>query len=243
MQLLKEKIHELIESKRDEVFGSYPIAFDGVVDEARYQNLVFLLKEINGEEITYKNGEKVVKRMSSDWVTYTDWLFSQATPNNGRMYKTWHNACLWIESFFDSECSYMGCMDEYRRFDSRLRENLAKVAIVNIKKTPGGGGSDYSEIQNYAQMPQNAELIREEIDILEPQLVICGGTFDFAKIIWNIKDDSVDYLPTGTAYFVLDNRMFLDFIHPMWFNVNRNILFSYAKEVFAEAKKILKQLK
>jgi len=106
----------------------------------------------------------------------------------------------------------------------------------NQRETPGSGSSDYEEVNKAAENPENADLIRKEMDILKPQLIICGGTFDFAKKIFRVISEEIHILSSCACYFINHNRVYLEFVHPMWFNVNRNILFAYAKEVFREVK-------
>lgn len=242
MNSINQKVHELFEEYRD-VFNGSPVSFDGVVDEETFLSseirTAFLLKDINGEETVIVNGKKTTQQMTSDW-EYMDWLYDQATNLSNSLYKTWPNACLWIEALFNPNATYQNCMNQYGYFDSsRLRGNLRKISVINIKKTPGAGSSVYSEIEAFAKDKRNIELINKEVSIIAPQLVICGGTFHFAKMIFNVETDEIKYLSTGTEYFIRDGIIYLDFVHPMWFNVDRKILFAYAKTVFAEIKTLL----
>lgn len=239
---INQRVHDLFEEYRD-VFADRPVSFDGVVDENEYLSsairTTFLLKEINGEETVEIDGKKVTRQMSSDW-EYMNWMYEQATIMSQPLYKTWPNACLWIEVLFNPDATYQSCLNKYGYFDTeRLRSNLRKISIVNIKKTPGAGSSVYSEIEAAAKDKRNVELLHKEISTVAPQLVICGGTFHFAKMIFNVMSDEIKTLSTGTEYFLRDGRVYLDFVHPMWFNVDRKILFAYAKEVFRDVKRII----
>ena len=224
MNNVNEKIKELIRKAKSEFYQGAPVVFDGIVDEDSFSNVsiktVFLLKEVNYEE------------RDTDWDFISDFLVGQAYGTDN-LYKTWPNVCLWVELIYNENITYNECDID------KLRANLGKTAIVNIKKTPGKGGSDYNEILKYATSAYNAKLIIDEIDIISPNLVICGGTFDFAKKIWKIEDSDVCILPTGARYFLKNNLIFLEFVHPMWYNVNRKILFAYAKEVFLDVKHII----
>ena len=242
MDSINKKVHNLFEEYRD-VFNGSPVSFDGIVDEETYLSseirTAFLLKDINGEETVIVDGKKTTRQMTSDW-EYMDWMYGQATILSQPLYKTWPNACLWIEALFNPDATYQSCLDQYGYFDAaKLRGNLRKVSIINIKKTPGAGSSVYSEIEEAATNKRNVELIHREIATVAPRLVICGGTFHFAKMIFNVEPHEIIILSTGTEYFVRDNCVYLDFVHPMWFNVDRKILFAYAKEVFRDVKRIL----
>ena len=240
---MNHAIKKLIETNRP-IFQGLPVAFDGVVDEEAYTasaiRTVFLMKEVNGQEIEKKDGQIIVKQIEQDW-DYTEWLNKQAHDDSEQFYKTWPNICLWTELLRNENTMYMDCMNAYGAFDSmHLRKNLAEIAVINVKKTPGKGSSDYEELRKAAEHPENAALIRSEIDILNPNLIICGGTFEFAKKIFQVQQEEIMGLRSGAFYFRKDDRVYLEFVHPMWFSVNRNILFAYAKEVFREVKPLLK---
>lgn len=228
--MMNGEIVNAINEVRRNIYGDAPLAFDGAVDEECFKQTairpVFLLKEVNYTD------------MRQDW-PYTQWLHSQAYNESDRMYKTWPNVCLWLETLFDSCVSYTDCLCDGNIDVSRIRKNLAKTAIVNIKKSGGAGGSNYKEIMTYAKNEVNAALLRKQIDILEGKLIICGGTFDFAKTVWNVRNDQIMQLSTGTEYFICDEKIFLNFVHPMWFIVPRIILFAYAKEVFSDIKSLI----
>ena len=225
---INQTVRELLENNRA-LFKGKPIAFDGVVDETMYINseikTMFLLKEVNDPD------------MKEDWTSFMDDTRKQASADF--MYKTWPNICLWVEALKDSNVNYTDCMDEYGYFDTKkLQRNILEVAIVNIKKTAGGGSSKHDEILEAAN--EYGHVIREEIEnCIKPQLVICGGTFDYAKNIFDVKKEDVQTLSSGAECFIKKDIVYLQFVHPMWFSVNRNILFAYAKTVFADIRKML----
>lgn len=240
--MINEQIAKLLEDHRI-LFNGEPISFDGVVDEHVYLSskirTAFLLKDVNGlETVTNIDGTKSIQMMKNDWPDYMDWLKSQATSQTEKLYKTWPNVCLWIEALKNDNYNYTECLNTWGTFDaSRLRANLLEISIINLKKTPGGGSSNSDDV--LAATIYGKELLKEEITIVDPQLIICGGTFHFAKILFNIDDTQVSLLPSGASYFIIDNRIYLEFVHPMWFNVDQKILFAYAKSVFSDVKKLI----
>lgn len=240
---INEDIKKIILQHRLAVYGHAPMAFDGVVDEGAYLSApiktAFLLKEVNGEEKKKQDGQTVVIQMEKDWEFITDFMQTQATDASCELYPTWHNVCMWIEVLLNPTVTYAECMNQWGHFDAaRLRSNLGKIAVVNIKKSPGGAGSDYKEIEYYAQHTENASLLREQMAKIQPDLVICGGTFAFAHKIWGDGSPMVS-LSSGARCFTCGNMVFLEFVHPRWFSVNRNILFAYAKEVFSDVRPML----
>lgn len=228
MSTINEKIEKLLEENR-QYFEGKPIAFDGIVDEDTYKiskiKTVFLLKEVNDPD------------MNKDWTEFMYFVKQQAEVDS--MYKTWPNVCLWIEALNNPDADYLDCVDQYGNFATKkLQKNILEVAIVNIKKTAGGGSSNYEEI--FEAATKYGHIIEKEIEeLILPQLVICGGTFDYAKMIFKVCGDEIKTFPSGAQFFFKNNILYLQFVHPMWFSVNRNILFAYAKNVFKDVRKLL----
>ena len=227
MNSINQRIAELLRNNL-EVFDNKPIAFGGVVDEETFLKsdikTIFLLKEVNYPD------------MVENW-NFIDYVKEEAFSDS--LYKTWPNVCLWVEALKNSNANYMDCMNEYGYFNTKkYQKNLLDVGIVNIKKTGGGGSSNYEEISDFAEKCR--DILCEEIEsIICPNLVICGGTFDYAKTIFHIEPNDIKALPSGAEYFIHNNIIYLSFVHPMWFSVNRNILFAYAKTVFLDVKALL----
>ena len=121
-------------------------------------------------------------------------------------------------------------------FAETVCANMNDVAIINIKKTAGVGSSDWSELMKVASNEQNSQMLQEQLRIIDPQLVICGGVFDLAKTIFCIDEKDIFMLTSGTQCFLWENRLFLEFVHPMWYSVDRNILFAYAQIVFSNVR-------
>jgi hypothetical protein len=226
---INKQIHDLIEKNRS-IFEGKPIAFDGLTSEAKYKEssprAIFLLKEVNAPD----------KKDDWEFVTHLNY---QANPENDPthritwLYGTWHNVCRWIEILKRPDITYADCE---KINEDTIRRNLNYTGVVNIKKTYGIGSSQWAEINRWACLEENKKLIRDEIALTEAQLVVCGGTFEFAKKIYEGLFSSPQTLPSGAQYFTVNNQCFLEFVHPRWFSVNTRILFAYASVVFKEIK-------
>jgi hypothetical protein len=60
-----------------------------------------------------------------------------------------------------------------------LSEILRTIAVVNVKKTPGKGQARWPQLRIWAEA--TAGLLREEIAILAPDIVVAGGTFSLVR--------------------------------------------------------------
>ncbi|NCB34694.1 MAG: hypothetical protein EOM58_01470 [Clostridia bacterium] len=117
-------------------------------------------------------------------------------------------------------------------FDKICKRALSRVAVLNIKKTPGTSESDSSVLLSYVQQPQHLELLMEEIRILSPHLVICGGTYDILTKVIKRKHE-VEW-STGAKTFTCDDTgsIFLDLVHPSVRGIKRNVLYTYLQCVY-----------
>ena len=146
---------------------------------------------------------------------------------------------MWLDVFYDTLAGKHISYEEYMasgRFNSdTLRKTLSKTAIVNLKKTWGGASTDWAALNSYLQNEAAPEVLRKEIEYINPDLVICGSrqVFDFAKKIFDgeIQTLSVKDSPK-TDYFRKDNSIFLDFYHPADYYKERKEIYNNSMETF-----------
>lgn len=252
MQSVNKKIKELLVSNREALLQAdittrekeNGICYDGIVDEesfyAQPKKIVFLLKEANGNDKSGKTPEAY-----NDW-DYRSWLQHQQAnnepgdeSNDQRFYtKAFYNVCMWLDVFYDSLAGKHISYEEYvasgRSNTETLRKNLKKTAIINLKKTWGGGSTKWENLNSYLQSEVIREVLRKQITYINPDIVICGGgqVFDFAKEIFGAKAEKASIVNGQKAdYFKVDNRIFLNLYHPSC-RKKRKDLYNYSAEIF-----------
>ena len=101
--------------------------------------------------------------------------------------------------------------------NNELPKFIDDIAIVDIKKVDEDKRRSYPpEIRDYAK--RDKIYITQQIELINPQLIICGGTFDYYQIIYdnNVKQ-KVEVLAGLKApkkkCFVHNNRIVMDFYH------------------------------
>lgn len=128
---------------------------DGIVNHEKYWNskvkILFLLKEVNGGK---------------------DWDLREFLREGGRK-QTWDNVTRWIIGInnLDRDIPWeeIDSINEAQR-----KEALHQIAVVNVKKVSGGHTSVKEQISNAAE--NNSEMLRKQINMYEPDIIICGGT-------------------------------------------------------------------
>jgi hypothetical protein len=136
---------------------------DGVIDPDRYQQtktkVMFLLKE------AYQSGESP-NGFDLRLVIREKW--------KGPRGKTWHTVGRW------SYAAQGGTV--FPAPSDAAKEALLSSAVVNIKKSNGRSRSDMNEIRKIAQ--QDGELLKRQIALIAPDIVICGNTWGEVKHLW-----------------------------------------------------------
>lgn len=192
------------------------ICYDGVVDKDRYfsnkKRLMFLLKETNGNDY---NGDRNYKL--TDW-EYMNWVFKQALGTEPLYRSIYRNIAMWSRMF--SIYVNENRSPEIKEFfnedgliiNDRLRSSLLDVSIINIKKSWGTEMTDWDKMNKYLDDKQRREILQYQIEKLKPTLVLCGGTFDFAKKVFENKVEEMSR--EGIRYFVKDFSIFISCYHP-----------------------------
>lgn len=169
---------------------------DGVVDETAYRNakkkVLFLLKEVNGGE---------------------NWDLCQYVRDGGRSY-TWDNVARWVEGIerLDEEIPWSELSKNSKSNQQRREEQLKKICVVNVKKKPGKETSVWEEIE--AAGEADAEFLKKQIAIYEPEIIVCCGTDAIYskylaenKIKWKMTRRGIWYAQDG-------RRIVIAYLHP-----------------------------
>ncbi len=90
-------------------------------------------------------------------------------------------------------------------------EYLLSSAVINIKKCCGMSQSNEKEIYNYAI--KDRELLRKQIELISPNIILCGNTcYPLLNGIYEIDDYTQYYYSYHCIYY---NKMtIIDFRHP-----------------------------
>lgn len=136
---------------------------DGVVNESAYaassRKLLFVLKEVNAG----KGG----------------WDLCEYVSNGGRS-ATWDNVTRWVEGIRnlkkDMPWTELESVDDERR-----RAALRTIAVMNIKKTPGGHTANPEEIATAVETDR--QFLLRQYELYQPDLTICCGTAENFKAL------------------------------------------------------------
>lgn len=233
---------EYLKKYRESITENNPnngICFDGAVDPDSYfgkeHRLAFLLKETNGNK---NNGDK--NEVLSDW-DYMEWVRQQAEGRQPLYRSVYRNIAMWSRMFevytengLDLRMEdYIG--EEGLIIDEQMRASLLGIAVVNLKKSWGVERTDWAAMNAYLNADDiRREILLYQIEQLKPTLVMCGGTFDFAKEILGegCKTENISVNGQNVLYFRRGNTVFVSCYHPSRPGWSRKSSFRYASNIF-----------
>lgn len=211
-------IKKLIDEKKDLILNNKApnepdiLVYDGIVDEACFEEqkkkVLFLLKDGNDPN-RYEDGNGYTYRdLYETSMATTD----SETPKT-RLYTMWRYMCMWMGIIENPNFSLEQCWSKETGFDvDKMRKYLLHIATVNIKKSAGRGTND----ETYDPALKRAvthyyDLIKEEIALIKPNLVICGDTFTYIKDQYDV---TIEILPNGRRFFSFEDCIYLEYWHP-----------------------------
>lgn len=224
---ISDAVNETDESKK-------LIVTDGVIDEVQFRKVgvMFLLKEAVKSGLKKEEFKSYFKQEAAfDYIDLCSIAKQQAFEQIGTRPKHWKELCYWLAAYEDNNIKFSDAIE-------KCGGNLAKVAIVNIKKVAGLSSTNVENLNRYVSNVSYKRLLKEQIESIRPKIVMCCGTFEQAKNLFDIKFSQVLQLKCGVSYFECanagENIIFIEFIHPSSYMIRDAMKFAFAKEVFNE---------
>lgn len=205
---------------------------DGIVNEEKWSmantKALFLLKEVNAENDTeewderdylnrYNTEPRYIKTHSPTITSLTEWIHAIHSKDNLK----WSDV---VKQTRNTEVQ---------------SELLKQIALVNLKKVPGGGTIDYRKFDTYWKNTKNIQNLKEQLNIYldsenHPDFIICGATSWAYKEIF--KDSCLCWKETkrGISFCKHNNTIVIDYCHPqarISSNIKYYALFDAIKEI------------
>ena len=111
-------------------------------------------------------------------------------------------------------------------------QGLKCIGMTNLKKSGGGGTSNYRVIREYAT--KTIKLWKSELEIMDPDIVLCCGTF---RIVTDLLGLERRKTTAGLSYSIWkrnsDDSMLLQIYHPAS-RFRKDMLYAFLKEALME---------
>lgn len=189
-------------SSRENHIGSV-FNCDGVVDETVWEKqsnqprILFVLKEAWHK----KPIEEPIYDLTIDLKENGPWGL-------------WHRIAEWTRGII---LTAQGEYAPYCRLSKdEANSYLRKIAVINVKKSHGESSSKYDDIMRFAE--EDADLLYEQIKMINPDIIVCGYTFDFLnKILERNGEQIIDKTKENHCdnwHYKWKDRIVLDYYHP-----------------------------
>jgi hypothetical protein len=168
-----------IQNELDKLFTEWKdryVSADGILDEERYWSamprITFLLKEMY--EDTYLDNK----------IAPLPDLCRNGYGPEGNSPSFWRNLRTWQHVITTRVNQAQGIIDEAEANARLVPSELDKIRetpvtgvdYVNIKKIVGNSRSDWEDIYSYAR--NDADLLKRQLELMEPQVIFCCGYED-----------------------------------------------------------------
>ena len=172
-------------------YGKQAIDFsaDGIIDEDAWNTTtlktLFLMKETNDFR-----GDLRIFVQDNPWEVVGQWAYGLKNSSHAK-YPLFNEA----------------------QDSTNYRDGCISSAIVNLKKLTGEGTANMAKVEEAAL--RDADFIREEIEIMDPDVVVCcgSGVFNIARKIIPGLSDSVAVDPDGKC-FQHGKTVWINHCHP-----------------------------
>lgn len=108
-------------------------------------------------------------------------------------WQTWNNVARWIHGIRNLPSEEIGLTTE--KIDKGFRrEVLRGIVVMNLKKSPGGASTNDADLETVAR--EDAEYIRKQFAIYDPDITICGGVDTTAEVFQELVHPGMDWRQT-----------------------------------------------
>jgi hypothetical protein len=201
-----EKLNDLFDEWRKSAINAGRFVSDGIIDEAEWGNssvkALYIFDDIN---IDADNPNRsLVEQLN---------LLARSEVWDDLYSSTLANIIRWTHGINLGYMRYHRTMENFRD----IRISLSKCAILNLNKFTGTTRTDKTDIGK--RIAKDRSRIRDEISIVDPDVIICCGTFGIVK--HDLFEDNADAccLNTGGTCLVCEceeggRHAFFDHYHP-----------------------------
>jgi len=168
---------------------------DGIICLEKWKHsknkVLILLKEAYGEEESWS----LVETIRDVW--------------KGPKYKVFWTIAYWLYLLNKIEPAAIPLFPATEKEFDACREYLLSAAVVNLKKSAGNSASNYDELLSYVR--KDRKLLREQLEIINPGIILCGYTKEYFDLFWNRKTEKIK----NTEFlYKSGNTIIIDFWHP-----------------------------
>lgn len=127
-------------------------------------------------------------------------------------YQLWHNVSYWLYGI--NHCYMEHSIPDFEQSKCDREECyklLQAASVVNIKKSNGISSTIKDDLQKY--LDEDSKYLLEELELINPDIIICGGTYEEYCRLNRIKAYEGMKKITDWTY-LFQGKLVFDFVHP-----------------------------
>ena len=144
---------------------------DGYIFKENYSGVLFVLKEVN--QLGYNGAKDPSERTHITW--YQDYINKGKNVNQSKQHEKMGRMACYILDQNENPSK------------EEINAGLSRAAFLNLNKR--GGSNVAKKVEPYTK--KYAEFIKKQISLLNPDVIVCLGTFEQVKSIVDTKDKRV----------------------------------------------------
>jgi hypothetical protein len=112
---------------------------------------------------------------------------------------------------------------DYIRDNHKMCDVVRNVAFINSQKLPSKNvtRTDFNDL--FESITQNSDLLNRQVNLLNPNVLIFGNTFNLYTNILKINvSDLIEY-ENGIKYIVKDEKLYISTYHPAQTQITRDL--------------------
>lgn len=197
----KRKKREIVINHEENFF-----IYDGIVCENKWND---------------KDSKKILFMLKESYTTDEEHDLMKWLRNGNGYIRMWKRITRWTCGLVNTTAEKVYDFDKAEAIkDGEGREMLKKIAVINLKKSNGKSSSDMAEVNAYASADKKE--ILKEIELIDPKIIVCGGTFDSLRL-----DVMYPHIEKKEQQFYRikiagKDRLVLDYKHPSCWGTNKD---------------------
>ena len=106
---------------------------------------------------------------------------------------------------------------------------MLSAAVINLKKTTGTRSADNDVVKEFAL--RDSAFIRRQFDLIKPEIVVCGGTFYAAKLLFGINNEH----KISNEIYCKNEIIFIKSYHPAYTRLSREKMYAHVVQKLSNA--------
>jgi hypothetical protein len=105
---------------------------------------------------------------------------------------------------------------DYIRNNPSMKRVLKSIAYINLKKLPNTNQTSFSDDNEIlTAYNKDKSIILSQINLFNPDIIICGGTLKFLKNDLNLFEENSKH-SGDTKYYIQNNKIYIQAFHPSY---------------------------